>query len=683
MKKGIFTKKIFALICCMMAMMCVFTGCNLFVENQERALNQVVASVGNVEVTLEELVKSYSTNAQTLTQNYGYTAEDAVEYCLDSLLARGVIYEIGKEMEEDDKIVITDQDKSDAVSNLVQYFGSLMDAYEEDALDDLDLESAKPSDEEETPENDYTKEEKFEKKYSYEVQVVIGENNQKSYKLVAKAIEEENENEFVVEYVNVFNNYLNGDNITDSLFKILDESYVASYGQELKDKIYENIVIAYKNSFNFYKNLSTKEIIIKEMTKILKDYEKQIYVDKVTEYYSKLSLQGLNSQAVIDSYLNKLNANKNNYQNNITAYVSKMLSSASDVIYHPIANEFAYVNHVLLKYSEEQEAEMKVKKQILSADEYELYVKKEADKILVNKYDEDGEVVKENVSPVAVLEEIHDAVKNARTVQERTRVFNEFVYSYNMDAGNKNAKQDYVVGREIKEDSDSRSKMVENFSKGARALLESYIYFKENPTASSLDYVTETEFEAIKDNDYVGLREEYEEILANSIFVGEVGSVTGLILTDYGYHIIMFTGIPTNLEFTNGKIESSKVKLEDVAKFNPSEWAKFSEKKTLRDLASVKLFNLLKEADKDATVSTQDIANGSVFTQTEINLMILDCVTISSHTEKTFLDESLENVAGSISSNQSNALYSNYVSSFSNTNQKLMKNPAVYEYLYK
>ena len=679
-------KKVLAFMCCMIMIMAVFTGCSLFEENQERQLNQVVASVGSVNVTLEELLRSYSNNAQTLTQNYGYSAEEAVDYCIDSLLARGVVFEFAKEMKKDGKILVTDADRSQIMVDLVDYFNSLMDAYEEESLRDLNLESPNPSEEDEAEESAYTAETKFERTYEYEIKVTEGEGGVKSYALQVKDLNDEEMVEVIIEYVNIFKAYENNEDITNSLFKILDDSYVSSFGQELKDKIYENITIAYKNSYKFYKGLSTKDVIVKEMTKILKDKEKQLYIDKVSEYYTKLAQSNLNPQSVVDNYLAKYNASKSKYENNIDAYVKAMLESASGVYYHPNQTEFAYVSHVLMQYSDEQEADLKTKKEILSNEEYELYAKKQADAIKVKKYDTNGNVVAEDLSPAQVLEEIQNAVKAGKNAQERTRIFNEYVYSINMDPGIKNAEQDYAIGRQIKESGDeTRSKMVSEFTLASRALLESYLYVQNGGILPNIenDMKTKEEVEGLKDGEYVGLIKEHKVVLDNSILVGSVGSMTGLVQTEYGYHIIMFTGVPTNLDLVNGKINSTRVKPSDVNKFGLGEWEDYAQNNTISDLASLKAYNMIKLADSTANITVEDIKNGKVLTNAELQVIMLDCVTVNPHSDKTYVDDALSTAISNLASASTNAIYSNYVSSFKGTDKTLMKNKAIYEYLYK
>lgn len=660
-------KKIFAFAFCMITIMYMFTGCSLFVENQERKLNQVVASVGNVEVTLDELLRNYANNAQSLVQQ-GYTAEQAVEYCLTSVLIREVIADIGREMETDKKITISDKDKSSTISDLVTYFGSFMDAYAEEVRKDMGYDTTVPDEEDDA--EGFTKEEKFEPAYNYGVQVVQN-GEDKSYKMVFDSIENDDV-EFIQTYADVYKSYEQGKDITDSLFKILDDSYVAEFGDEMKDRIYEEISIAYKTSYTFYSKYSEKQIIVKEMTKMLDEYINQLYIDKVTEYYTEIAEEGVNATKIVNSYLEKYNASKALYENNMDAYVKAMLEDSSKVYYSPDENAFGYVTHVLLQYSDKQKKDLEEMKKVLSKEEYELYEKKVADKIKVNAYDENGNVIRENVPAGEVFEEIKNAVLSADTLEERAKIFNKYVYMYNMDPGIKNAERDYVVGREIKEDSetDSRSKMVESFTDATRSLLEAYI-FAQDYSGSNLigdlkdsavimdkpeDAVEDGKvyYEDIKDGEYVGYTDAYNEYIDNAIFVGEEGAMSGLVLTEHGYHIIMFTGTPKNIDLTSS---------ENV------------------ELAKKIIVNEIKEQDKTSTITVDNVA--SMFTNVELQAMILKCYTTNAHTKETYLDETLTSVVSTISLNYSSALYSEYISKYQNTNKAYKINKGPYKYLYQ
>lgn len=712
-------KKIFAVICCLITIMYVFTGCSLFVENEERKLNQTVASVGDVVVTLEDLLRSYSNNAETLVSNYGYTAEQAVEYCIDSLITRGILEQVGKQMEQDGKISISDNDKNNSMSDLVTYYNNFMDAYADKAKSALNYPTGSSSSSDSSNNSsgeDYTAETKFEKTYDYSVEVT-GSGADAQYKLVVKDLTKETKNEFMPAYVNIYNAYVNGEDITDSLFNVLDVTYVAEY-DDLKPQIYTEIANAYKNSYTKYKNSSEKEIIISELCKVLKNYVQQNYINKVTNYYQKIAKSSPSAEDILQSYLDKYNQGVKIYgeaediyqkvtiggvsQNvqiassttseKIKSYISKMLEDASSIYYHP-TNDCFYVSHVLLKYTDEQSNNLKVlKQQCQDEGEYELAESKELAKIRVNKYDQEGNVVKENVTPEQVLAEIQEALKDASSEREMVEIFNSFVYSYNMDTGNKNANQDYVIARAIKEDSESRSKMVTTFTDASRCMYETYLWLNSDAshTLTNIDKHDEDYVDAIPDGAYLGYKKDYDKYFDALTYagktaleggkVGAIGTMTGLVKSDYGYHIIMFTGLTSDVNF-EGSFDATRVKLSDVSMFSDAEWRTFTQNKTLIDLAKIKLLNMVKEVDPNTALTLDDI--NKVFTSNQIKLIALDGYTFNLHTDKTYFNEAFENYAGKLSPSYINGLYTDYMKKFKDTDKKFFKDKRVYEYMYK
>ena len=93
-------KKIACLVLLMFCVITVLSGCNLFVTNYDLYLNQVVAQTSillanneekTITITKEELVNGYYNYAETLTNQYGYSYEDALNYVLDLLVQRKIL----------------------------------------------------------------------------------------------------------------------------------------------------------------------------------------------------------------------------------------------------------------------------------------------------------------------------------------------------------------------------------------------------------------------------------------------------------------------------------------------------------------------------------------------------------------------------------------------------------------
>lgn len=99
-------KKLIAIILTMVMCFGLLTGCSLFTYNNERDYLQVVATVGSAVITGDEekkynaeekkiykydLVDSLNSIGSTLINSYGYTAAEAVDYCLGNLISRELV----------------------------------------------------------------------------------------------------------------------------------------------------------------------------------------------------------------------------------------------------------------------------------------------------------------------------------------------------------------------------------------------------------------------------------------------------------------------------------------------------------------------------------------------------------------------------------------------------------------
>lgn len=99
-------KKLIAIILTTVMCFGLLTGCSLFTYNNERDYLQVVATVGSAVITGDEekkytaeekkiykyeLVDSLNNIGSTLINSYGYTAAEAVDYCLGNLISRELV----------------------------------------------------------------------------------------------------------------------------------------------------------------------------------------------------------------------------------------------------------------------------------------------------------------------------------------------------------------------------------------------------------------------------------------------------------------------------------------------------------------------------------------------------------------------------------------------------------------
>ena len=76
----------------------LMTGCGLWKLNQDRYLSRTVATVDDdIVVTKEDLLTTYNQYAATLINNYNYTNEQAIEYCIDLLINKKIMLKKAKE----------------------------------------------------------------------------------------------------------------------------------------------------------------------------------------------------------------------------------------------------------------------------------------------------------------------------------------------------------------------------------------------------------------------------------------------------------------------------------------------------------------------------------------------------------------------------------------------------------
>ncbi|MDD4291798.1 MAG: hypothetical protein PHX51_06175 [Clostridia bacterium] len=83
----------FRLICTLLVIVMVFTlltGCSLFVRNEGRYRAQTALEVGDVDINLQQIIEFFSNNVYYLIAYYGYNAQDAWDMYFPSYLKQSV-----------------------------------------------------------------------------------------------------------------------------------------------------------------------------------------------------------------------------------------------------------------------------------------------------------------------------------------------------------------------------------------------------------------------------------------------------------------------------------------------------------------------------------------------------------------------------------------------------------------
>ena len=261
---------------------------------------------------------------------------------------------------------------------------------------------------------------------------------------------------------------------------------------------------------------------------------------------NKSFVQGLVHSAEAD-YREKLRTAVFRYENgfdNISGYGEKLLGNLADVYFVPkqVADQFFTVSHILLEYSEDQKKQLE---QINERARQDKSFNKEGAidslraNVMTSRRDEAGAAIGTPMTPGEVLRfvEMRVAPNNTGKSYERKAAdFRDCIYMFNSDPGMVNPEFEYVIGIDIRKDksltsteAETMSKMVPEFTKASRDLFNYNEDEKRGGVEKVYDMHDKTKFE------YVDLR----------------GSMSGLVWTDYGAHIIMYTRNISDFIYTN------------------------------------------------------------------------------------------------------------------------------------
>lgn len=454
-------KKLSFLLAFIFTFAITLSGCNLFALDSVKYANQKVASIDyedgtTITITKEELVRAYNNYGSQLSS---YSKEEAINYLLDYLFKKEIIL---KEVDDNKNLFpITNADLNDVFETTLNSVLSGLSDFEDQVIEDWNLNT--PSELNTETETEPTTFKEYEKK-AY----TTFENGN----WVIKVFEDED----VVEDLN----YTAGKQI---------ETIIAS----VNDKIGNNDVLkeAYKRYIKSLKeyekgqNLSTveNEIFQREVERIydnvLDNKKLSIYSEKYSEHngYSTITIN-----QVFNYIQNNMLASYLEYSTNQNNFNDDMLSSRSDAWYI-MNNEYFYVTHILVKYTDEQTnaiSELKTAKEQGKISEKAYIDGKQQifNNLIVKSYGENTSLTVEQL-----LSNLQTAL-DGKSVEDKIDVINQYVYEYNEDTGNKNATFEYVIGL-------NDSKMVESFTDASRELFDN-----GNGTFGDISGIVESEYGA-------------------------------------------------------------------------------------------------------------------------------------------------------------------------------------------
>lgn len=486
MKK--FITYIFSLLFCVT----MFAGCSLIQLNPTKYYSQTVAQIvydknNKVNFAMKDLLEAYKNYGYQLQQNNStLSSEDALKQTAELMVQRYMLVkEIKNQIGE-----LTQGEKNVLMRETYEHINTTLASLEDeirvewDRVVNEDDKEEDSSTEEEGP-TEYQEYKPTVERVYYEEEV----NDVTKYKSKLVRVEEEKEPE--------------------------DESDPGEFVQNITDadvsaeawKRYMKTL--QKNNEKLGIKLSDEKAFEEEINRIYGVLEENKYISKYQEHLTK-NLE-IDSTSVVESYKQKYKRDYELYSNNESAYHTAMANDASTVYYHPNSgNEYVYVTHVLLGFSDETLAKIKNLEKLYQSNSieksvYEAKLKQlqNIETTMIDYYDEKGN--KKQISAQLAYEEILNNVsKYDKDVnfELRAKEFNKYIYKYNTDQGILNRDFAYVVNL----DTNVEDQMVKEFADEARRLQK-----KEG-----------------------------------------VGAMSEPILTEYGYHIILNLGPVTNVvEYNN------------------------------------------------------------------------------------------------------------------------------------
>lgn len=465
----------------------LLSGCNLFPMDKRAYYEQPVATVSytaennsseKIVITKEDLMQAYSRYGQTLQQN-GYSGKDLVDYIVDLLVDQKIVYNEVQALIDAGQISLQNNDHNEIWETTYNNMLGLLQDYEADVIEDWKIP------EPDAPEDDAEEKTEY-KAYQPKAQIVkVGED-------------------WKIQIID------NSDNSQDELIFNASQGVATSVETELEKRINSSKIAKEAQQRYIYdlkeyqkgRGFSTKnaDIWTAEIERVYEEVRQNKYLSLYTEYLQKADETQYSIVDVNDvfKYLeSKIKSNYIKYSVNSSAFNDDILGNRAETFYikqDAELGEYFYVSHILVKFDEAQFTALDdaLKNGYITQADYDNRRDQLVSQTLAKSY---GEPV-EGYTVEDLYADFRSAINSAGTTQAKLDVFNEYMYEYNEDTGNKGQDFDYVIGT-------LSSKMVDEFNEAARAL-----YNNGN---------------------------------------GQIGDISGMVESTYGVHILIYLGPVENL----------------------------------------------------------------------------------------------------------------------------------------
>ncbi len=505
---------LFSLVMCF-AMMFGLAGCNITEKNTKDLYSRYVAKTStNLEYNREQLEDAFNKYGYQYYQNSG-NLKESLKQTIKSMIQRELLVNEIKKIDEIETKMQSDEYKTEIRYKVFNSIQTTLDSYETV----IEKEWSEKDDNTSTKDENKTKPTEPTKYSEYESKLELSdknfEYNSETNKIKYKTtFELESKGKDVPES---FIQKVNPEN--ENLSKEAWVRYIANLQQTAKSK---------------GKSDSEEDVFKAEVKNLTESFTENMYLTLYQNYF--LDNMEIDSDVVLEYYKAHFKAEYELYKDNYEAYAKAIESTnKSDYIYYNLLKnsngDYVEVNHILFKFEDDPVLKAKVDelkekyndgKGEIAKEDYEAQLQALAKEIkfyynyeidwdkLEYKTDEDGNYIqleeKQSKLALDIYKKIIESVNSKLTYEEKAKEFNRLICMFTGDTASANAKFSYVVAT----DKNTKQSWVESFTSSAREMFNKGYQIGE--IYNGKDSITPS----------------------------------ALIISDHGYHIMMFNGVVNN-----------------------------------------------------------------------------------------------------------------------------------------
>lgn len=508
-----------------MIVTCAFAGCATFSIDKVKYYNEILATVGDHNITRFELLSAYNSYGKSYyVSQLGQSEQSALSSTLDLLIDRESLYLYA--LDNQNEFGLTAYQVNSIVQDMFDSIDEQMATYIKTAkkIFNITIDNSDTSSEDEDTAYKYDD-------YAYTKRATVSHTTtyytDASKTTTTDSITDYFINDYFIEYI-VENEPASFDNIIDmqylndytlpGIIDAIKDAYLTHFYTSLEnednnqDKLYNKAVSLLSNNlieYEYYLRDSNGNSYNTKTTDLLTRYFKRNFDSQIKSQYLTnirtvfLENEYLSISQLNDKYENLVQRDYARYLNHTTTYKNKMKDIGSDadtVYYHPNITDtnFGYFTHTLLKLSDAQIkalSNLELNKNSISEEKYEQDYNKIISEIKVQVRDLDTGLLTDVYNDLDTIMIEYSNILKISDYTLRLSEFIKFMFKYTGDTVTLTSIMPYVVG----------------------------------------------------DNGYSGMEEAFTEEAVRLISDGKSGDMTpadldNLVVTSYGVHLLFYIG---------------------------------------------------------------------------------------------------------------------------------------------